>query len=888
MPDQIFIGNFPKGLTLNVLPFFIDNNSFPLMYNFYSWRGRVKKKRGTILLGILQRQLQLESSPNSWQFLQITLSGGAANLLSNYSLGSSSSIVPGSLSLTGSSDGTTYTDPSMDGTLFATGGTGTGGTINYATGAITITSGASESLTGTFNYYPGLPVMGLEDLMIDETSPYPLTLDFDTKYAYQFNQSTSSFYSVSYYKATNNPVVWTGQDYQQFWSTNYQGAFWASNNQSISSPPSMQFVNGTYSSGTTTTSITFNFKSATINFTSLVVGDVLWFNEWSGGTGLNGITGVVSDISGASSGNYVVTFTVAQTVSGTGMAQLLTNSVSDSQNGIRWYDGDPTGGTGLPITTDTGWVNFAPPLTATNVSINDLPSDLYYLVGAKMIVAFKDRLLFFGVWVQTSDVSSVPIYLQDTVIWSWNGTPYYAPLVPSGQTFDPTAYYVDETGKGGYLSAGLSQPITTLGANEDVLLVGFTGRQTRFVFTGNDFNPFLFFNINSELGSSATFSGVTLDRGVLAVGSYGITMTTQQSTQRIDLEIPDSVFEVSSSNNGALRVNSARDFYKEWIYFSYPTSSSQWKFPTRSFMYNYRDNTWAVFYENFTAHGSFRRVTGLTWAQLPYSSWTEWTDPWDSGVLAAQFPNIIAGNPQGYVVIKGQSTGESVSGTISAISSVSNSTETQITSVNHCVSVGDYLYIQNAIGTTWINNQIGRVTSIVDSNIFTIDITFEAGTYLGLGQFTRLIQPIVQTKQFNDYWPLGKKIRAGVQKYLLDRTANSQITLNMYLSQDPDNVWNSLNEQPDLINSSLVSSQILYTCPENEAIGLTPSNYNLQMSTANTQRQIWHRMNTSFIGDTIQFGLTLSDAQMRNIDHAFAEITLHSAVITVYPSGVLS
>jgi hypothetical protein len=187
------------------------------------------------------------------------------------------------------------------------------------------------------------------------------------------------------------------------------------------------------------------------------------------------------------------------------------------------------------------------------------------------VVPFKDRLLFFSPWIQTS--SGTPLQLQDTVIWSWNGTPYYNSLVPTNQTYDNTAYYVDQTGKGGYLSAGISQPIVTVNNNEDVLLVGFSSRQTRFVYTSNDLYPFLFYSINSQLGSSSTFSGISLDRGGLSIGAYGIVLTTQESAQRIDLQIPDSVFMIQTDNSGYQRVNAIRDYYKEWIYFTYPITT---------------------------------------------------------------------------------------------------------------------------------------------------------------------------------------------------------------------------------------------------------------------------------------------------------------------------
>ena len=170
------------------------------------------------------------------------------------------------------------------------------------------------------------------------------------------------------------------------------------------------------------------------------------------------------------------------------------------------------------------------------------------------------------------------------------------------------------------------------------------------------------------------------------------------------------------------------------------------------------------------------------------------------------------------------------------------------------------------------------------------DIPYQSGTYLGLGVFTRLIVPFIQTKQFQPFWNEGRQVRVGPQKYLLDYTDNSQVTLNIYLSQDPDNPWNGAPIVPnmDVTNSSLVYSNLLYTCPENINLGLTPSNINLQTPTAQTQYQIWHRMNTSLIGESVQFAITLSDSQMRNLNYATAEIGLHAMQMDVSRGPLLS
>lgn len=913
MPDQIYIGKFSKGQNEYFTAFNIDNDAFPTLYNFYSWRGRVKKKRGTSLLGRLRRQIQSVAVPNfdvsPWQFGPLALVAGAGNLITGpwtvkgslvYQLESSSSIVPKSISFTVGVD--TYTEPAVpDGTLLKNGLADPGSTINYATGAVTIAGGGVGPLTGTFSYFPGLPVMGLRDFSSASSSlQYPVPLDFDTKYSYQLNETSASalfFYNTTFYKNSQIPFVWHGQDYQLFWTTNYQGALWATNNV-----PGFNFETiATIVVGNPTT-----ITTATPH--NLITGDYVFFNEITGAdAGLLNLKAFQITKTGANS--FTITIdTTGKVINNSGIFQTLTNSVGN-EDGIKWYDGDPTAANGIPSATGLGWVNFAPPLTATSVSINDKTSKLYYLVGALAIVPFKDRLLFFSPWIQSSDGTSA-LQLKDTVIWSWNGTPYYNSLTPVNETFDPTAYYVDQAGKGGWLSAGISNPITTVSSNEDVLLVGFggNGRKTRFVYTGNDIQPFLFFTINSELSSSSTFSSIALDKGAIDLGPYGIALTDQQSSQRIDLDIPDSVFTIQNLNNGIFRVNAIRDFLQEFIYFNYPLNDSPWKFPTRSFLFNYRDNTWAILYENYTAQGRYRQQIKNNWISIGqrYGSWANWRVPWNSPATSALYANIIAGNPQGYVLIRDTGTGEAISGTITAIANDGNGF-TQITSINHCVQAqdpfllqGDFLYFSNSIGSTFLNGKIGEVTKIIDVNNFVVDIPFQAGTYLGLGNFTRLCQPLLQTKQFPFYWEKGRKTCLGPQKYLMEFTQNGQATIEIYLSQDPDTVWNQGPIVPNVnsTNNSLVYSQLLYTCPESTNLGLTQANTNLQQlnvinsmnpsSTTSPSQQIWHRMNTSLQGDSVQIGLTLSNEQMRTLEYATSELILHGMQLTVFPGGLVS
>lgn len=791
------------------------------------------------------------------------------------------------------------------------------GTINYLTGVVVLThtAGAGVASEAFFNYYPALPVMGLEDFVFS-TSTFPLTIAFDTTYAYDIlPASPYSSYNVSYYKNPSTgtytgytqktawtPLTWNGEDYQQFYTVNYQGALWATNG--IDVPFTGNTIGMQFKPIVTVDNITGGppaFADLTITNHGLVVGDFLFINEVATTTGINFQTGYVTNVVNVN--KVTVEFpnaTIATNGSG-GIAQYLTNRSDTTKDCIRWYDGDPTSGTSSNPTfvPGDGWVNFMPPLSQKAFSIGGLPAAIYYLVGARLIVPFKDRLLFLGPVVQTS--SGVPIYLQDTIVYSQNGTAFYTCsytnitatvdnptlagitfhpiLVPDNQTATSPAYFSDSAGFGGFITAGFDQPIITVSPNEDVLILGFfPTSQARLIYTGNDILPFNIFVTNSEFGSSSTFSSVTLDEGVIARGVRGITITSQTQTQRIDLEIPDQVFEISLLNNGNERFTAQRDFINEWVYFTYPANNNSYIYPNQTLLYNYRDQSWGIFNECYTTYGGFRKLDGLIWATVgnTYPTWSVWNDPWDSGQSTTLQPLVIGGNQQGFVLIRAAGTYEASS---LQILSLTNST---ITSPNHCLSNGDFIIISGCIGTSsqQLNGKVFQVQQAT-TNTFVISPNVSSGlTYTGGGVIQRLYVPLIQTKQFPTAWGNARKTRLGQQQYLLTGTSSSQVTLLIFLSQNATTAFNDLNfpknasivPQPSE-NSSLIYSAILYTCPESTNLGLTPANINLQMVTAGSQQQIWHRLNTSLIGDTVQVGIILTDDQMfsyNNNGNAFA------------------
>lgn len=918
MGQKLIVGPINRGLKTDREPFVIDNDSFPVLTNAYQWRGRVKRKRGTSILGRLLRSINSSTIQTD----------GAGNFNGNLLTGLETN---SSLAITQITIGADIFNDTTPPSQILTGSTGGSGTVNYATGALTIT-GAPATTNIQFNYYPGLPVMGLEDLDLTD-SQFSLNMAFDTKYSYEISpRHPYVIHDVSYYKNpttgsftgyTQKPVstalTWNGQDYQQFWTVNYQGAFWATNGTTVPFNPSnvgMHFksisgvVINTAGDGLTTPAV----ATLTIATHGLVAGDFLFINEVGGITGINWQTGYVTTVVDVN--NVQVTFLKAilgGAYTNGGIAQYLTNRSSTTLDCIRWYDGDPTNGVLPPVVdpgTGKGWVNFCPPLSQDNYSIADTPLAIYYLVGARLMVPFKDRLLFFGPVIQTS--GGTKIYLQDTVIYSQNGTPYYTVsypnnpdstvddptsptnvytpiLLPVNQTATPSAWFEDSTGFGGFISAGTQLPIITVSPNEDVLLVEFDKLITRLIDTGNDITPFNFFLTNSEYGCGSTFSVINMDDGVLSRGKRGFIIANQTSARRFDLDIPDQAFEINLKTNGSERVTAHRDFINEWIYFTYCVDNDSRKFPNQTLFYNYRDESWGIFNESYTTYGSFRRQTGLTWATVgqTFPTWNSWNAPWNSGSSTLFMQQVIGGNQQGFIVIREDTvTSETPSLFITAI------TNNTITSPNHNLKNGQYIVIENAIGTVGalVNGNIYSAENVT-TNTFTVNPLINGtGTYFGGGTIKLIYVPYIQTKQFPEAWGIARKTRIGVQQYLLTTTDNGQIQLLIFLSQNANSAYNTGTIIPTTLpspeNDSLIYSTILYTCPESTNLGLTPSNINLQMVTAKQQSQIWHRVNTSLIGDTIQLGFTMSDAQIRDNDLKIyeAEIELHGFTLDVSAS----
>lgn len=863
-PNRLVISSISTGLQTFDKPWLLNNDAFPNLDNALCWRKRLIKKTGSAQLGRLERSLgNTGVSPFTATISPAPLIDGISSFQIGSAVLTDATISGGGMINLISSD-SNYS-----------------GTLDRTTGALSISFTIAPPPTAV-QYIPGLPVMGIEEFESDNTASapidFPQNVYFDTVYSYVFNGVI--FTDNSFYKISGAPVFWSGADYQQFDSTNYYRALWVTNNN-----PGAQFLqitNIAQVGGPPQTQL--DVTTAVAN--NLQVGDVVFFNEVAGMTEVNGVTGTVA-VPGNPVRITVPSNTYSNYTSG-GILQSLTRNVSTGfGDGIRWYDGQGPG--------STGFVNFTPPLA----SINPAPGvTITYLVGARILIPFGNRLLAIGPFEATSSEilagSSGTYYGNRIRYCEVTATPFYANILPitlPAGSFEPNAWASDIQGFGGFIDIDTTQRIITAEVTQGSLIMGLESEQRRMSITGIEADPFSLQLINPDYGSAGTHATIPMDKGILTAGEYGFIVASSFDAQRFDLPIIQQIFQVNPSSNGYERICGGRDFVNEVIYFSYPSifdpvDASGSIFPDTTLVYNYREQSFALWYESPTTYGLIKEQQ-QTWSALTSFTWENWDLPWNSPATVSTYPFVGFGTPQGFIMLKwaNESTNDS-SIMIQDISTLNPDDTYSITSVNHNLFPGAYVgFLPSGAATP---SFIGYVAHLGDGNsanpdkIFSVNFDTSDPTVLpgniipGTWEVSIVDQPFIQTKQFPAAWSDARKTRIGAQKYFLDKTEFGEFTVNILGSQSPLPLNNSTvaNQLP-----SLISNAIVRTRPD-DSLGLNDN--------AQAQDQIWHRLASSCIGDTIQLQIIFDDAQMRKVNIATAPWVLHSIILDLYPSRTLA
>ena len=181
------------------------------------------------------------------------------------------------------------------------------------------------------------------------------------------------------------------------------------------------------------------------------------------------------------------------------------------------------------------------------------------------------------------------------------------------------------------------------------------------------------------------------DTSLVGIGDKGVIECDSFKSNRIDIKIPDLVFDFSNTNEGPKRVHGIRDFFNRLAYWTYPLKGNGTIYPNRRLCYNYENDSWAIFTDSFTCFGNYQPQVSRTWANSKFA-WQEANFPWLN--RPALFPAIVGGNQQGYVLILNQQTTNEESLTITGITG-RDPLATILNSPNHNLLTGYVIEIRD-------------------------------------------------------------------------------------------------------------------------------------------------------------------------------------------------
>lgn len=589
--QPFLISEFKTGLFSYLEPWIRPIDAFNPLTNAYVYRGTLNKRNGYDLFG---RMAYCDNN--------IDLGDGGVSYSGTLSV---HPIAAGSFAPT---DGTeTFTD-NGDGTL--TGSAGGTGTINYTTGAWTLTFNAVVAANTNIyaHYYPNVsrPIMGLKQWDSESTGEHKLVA-FDTRRAAIYNASTEVFDPI----CSVSQVLWvsTGGAIPASFSTGWAAV---SPYTQVFAPFSVS-VTATVGANTETTTddgagnlpaTTNVFDASTVDYATGVIALVLK------GISTGNVTmtaDLVGDYFTGTSANFFNT------------ANWLAPAYAASNPGTMYIANNAD-----PITTFDGTDLARPPFPITQANYTTFTNDINYCLDLDV---YKNRLLLQRPFVRGDATVS-----GQSVRWSAINS--------------PTNLIADVTGNGGELSAPTNDFIQSSEFLRDQLILLFNNSTWNFRFTGNDFSPFRIDKINTTKSTNAPYATVPYDERITAVGSKGLIATDGVNVQRYDNEVIDEFLKINQAKFAQCYATRFDTINQTWTL--YPDAETNAQLSTQILVYNFIENTWGTYDLALSCLGLFYVTADATWNDFGPSSanpttWEQAEFSWDSYLSQELAPTLLGG-----------------------------------------------------------------------------------------------------------------------------------------------------------------------------------------------------------------------------------------------------
>lgn len=538
------------------------------------------------------------------------------------------------------------------------------------------------------------------------------------------------------------------------------------------------------------------------------------------------------------------------------------------------------------ITDGNTWMDFSPSawsrIDATNTLWNWLA-----------MLPFRGRMVTFNTWEgPTAGGAASSMNFSNRIRWSTIGNPF----IPfSNVTPAKGSWRSDIRGQGGFLDLPTSEDIVSIGFVRDNLVIYCERSTWQLRYTGRSISPFQIERVNSELGAESTFSAVQFDTSLVGIGDKGIVECDSYKAERIDVKIPDFVDQFNSLNKGVQRVQGIRDFSNRLAYWTIPLvqfygniGNTNWIFPTARLVYNYENDSWAIFNDSLTALGTFQLQNSPNWLQIP-QPWIHYEQSWLDDDVADFL--ILGGNQQGFIERLNLNTVNDYSLFISDIVTTGTA-PTVITSPNHNMQSEFVIFIGNIPLTTPgsdLNTGVFEI-QVIDQNSFSLikfnsatgqfDLPVQStvlGAYAGGGLIAIRENFSIKSKKFN-FLDEGQNIQIGYLDVLMPAIDGGEISLNVYLNYDDLSPSNTLPENQISATSPPVPDTFF-----NAIIPTSPSS----LAVAPDGTKFWQRVFCATRANFLTLEYKFSTAQMAGAPQE-KEVQIDAQVLWIRKAGRMS
>lgn len=598
------ISNFRGGFNESVEPWLNPRDSFQQLINAHLYRGVVERIDGYKLFAdFTYRNIMSLGTPDGvTATFTVTLS--SLPVTTNF-------YAYGTISAGSSAETFSYANDASATVINLMGNAGGTGTVNIATGAVSITFNTappSDTYSDIFIIWDSAPssitaVMGIKQYFKNDGSQDVLV--FDQK---RVGKIIDIFGALGAQATVLQAVTELPHDYYDAGVITGDG----STTEFTDTFSGFPFVPGT-------------LMLTEYNSVGVATGRVLIDNGTGGITGTDVDTGEVNYVTGA----YTITFDPAPD----------NGNYFDATLGVY---GDIFNGT---ISNFISLVNYQYKAFFTNnndpiyyydgISVHYLNTNLeakvvqaasgkpsnFDITKCLHVTVNQARLLLVAPLVES-------ILLVSTIYWS--------------RAFFPLDFTNDE-----FLEAPTSQPIRAFGFINTDMIVRFATSERVFRYTADAFSPFRWDSTNNLWACDAPYSAINYDSWFSSIGRPAIVGSDGVNVKRVDDLIPDFTDPtrvIDQTPVPYINQTSIQQCYGErfddlkegWLcYNSALSNEGSATASTNVLAFNYLDGTYSIYTFPFSCLGYGRRTNIPTWGTT-YTNWEDGTDTWDSYALQNQ------------------------------------------------------------------------------------------------------------------------------------------------------------------------------------------------------------------------------------------------------------